>query len=40
VQAAGYDGLHEVEIFSAENWWKRDPHEVVRVCIERHRDCC
>jgi sugar phosphate isomerase/epimerase len=40
VEAAGYDGLHEVEIFSAENWWKRDPHEVVRVCIERHRDCC
>jgi sugar phosphate isomerase/epimerase len=40
VEAAGYDGLHEVEIFSSENWWKRDPHEVVRVCIERHRSCC
>jgi len=40
VEAAGYDGLHEVEIFSAENWWKRDPDEVVRVCIERHRDIC
>jgi sugar phosphate isomerase/epimerase len=40
VEAAGYDGLHEVEIFSAENWWKRDPDEVVRVCIVRHRDFC
>ncbi len=40
VEAAGYEGLHEVEIFSAENWWKRDPDEVVRVCIERHHSCC
>ena len=40
VEAAGYDGLYEVEIFSAATWWKRDPDEVVRVCIERHRDCC
>lgn len=38
VEAAGYDGLHEVEIFSAENWWKRDAEEVLRTCIERHRD--
>lgn len=37
VTDAGYDGLHEVEIFSAENWWKRDPDEVLRTCIERHR---
>ncbi len=34
---AGYEGLHEVEIFSAENWWKRDPDEVLRTCIERHQ---
>jgi sugar phosphate isomerase/epimerase len=40
VEAAGYDGYHEVEIFSAEDWWKRDPDEVVRICIERHRDFC
>ena len=38
VEAAGYDGLHEVEIFSAEDWWKRDPDEVLRVCIQRHRE--
>ena len=40
VEAEGFDGLAEVEIFSADTWWKHDPDEVVRVCIERHRDCC
>ena len=37
VEAAGYAGHCEVEILSAENWWKRDPDEVLRVCIERHQ---
>ena len=37
IEAAGYDGFCEVEIFSAANWWKRDPDEVLRTCIERHR---
>ncbi len=36
VEQAGYSGMNEVEIFSARNWWKRDPDEVVAVCIERH----
>ncbi|MCC7272854.1 MAG: sugar phosphate isomerase/epimerase [Alphaproteobacteria bacterium] len=40
VEAAGYTGLHEVEIFSAGNWWKRDPDEVVAICKERHRAVC
>jgi sugar phosphate isomerase/epimerase len=40
VEAAGYEGRHEVEIFSAENWWKRDPDEVLETCLERHRTCC
>jgi sugar phosphate isomerase/epimerase len=40
VEAVGYDGFSEVEIFSANNWWKRDPDEVVRTCIERHRSVC
>ena len=40
VEALGYDGFHEVEIFSRDNWWTRDPDEVVRICIERHRDHC
>jgi len=33
----GFTGLNEVEIFSANNWWRRDPDEVLRTCIERHR---
>ncbi len=40
VEAQGYDGCHEVEIFSRDDWWQRDPAEVVRVCIERHAACC
>jgi sugar phosphate isomerase/epimerase len=37
VEATGYAGHCDVEIFSAENWWKRDPDEVLRVCLERHQ---
>jgi len=37
VEAAGFDGQCEVEIFSSENWWKRDPDEVLQTCIERHQ---
>jgi sugar phosphate isomerase/epimerase len=40
MEGAGYRGPHEVEIFSANNWWKRDPDEVLRTCIERHRTTC
>ncbi len=40
MEAAGYDGAVEVEIFSAENWWKRDPAEVLRVCRERVASAC
>jgi sugar phosphate isomerase/epimerase len=35
----GYRGFHEVEIFSANNWWKRDPDEVLTTCKLRHREC-
>ena len=35
VERAGYDGLVEVEIFSANNWWKRPPEEVLDTCISR-----
>ena len=38
-EAAGYRGMHEVEIFSAANWWKRDPDEVLLTCQKRHADC-
>ena len=37
VEATGYNGFCDVEILSANNWWKRDPDEVLRTCIERHR---
>ena len=35
VEAAGYAGFHEIEIFSELDWWRRDPDEVLRVCKER-----
>lgn len=35
VEAAGFSGLNEVEIFSADNWWKRDADEVLRIMVER-----
>ena len=35
VEAAGYAGMHEVEIFSERDWWRRDPDEVLRTCKER-----
>jgi len=37
VEATGYAGHIDVEIFSAQNWWKRDPDEVLRICLECHR---
>ncbi|HUG21641.1 sugar phosphate isomerase/epimerase family protein [Piscinibacter sp.] len=37
VEAAGFAGYSEVEIFSSENWWRRDGGEVLDACIERHR---
>ncbi len=35
VESAGYHGLVEVEIFSAENWWKRPMAETLKACRER-----
>jgi sugar phosphate isomerase/epimerase len=35
VTAAGYDGPVEVEIFSANDWWKKPGDEVLRTCIQR-----
>jgi sugar phosphate isomerase/epimerase len=40
VEDAGYAGLVEVEIFSAKNWWKRDPDEVLAVVKERYKTVC
>ena len=35
MEAAGYAGHAEVEIFS-EHWWSRPGEEVLETCIERH----
>jgi sugar phosphate isomerase/epimerase len=40
VEAAGYRGFCEVEIFSERNWWRRDADEVLRTCVERYNSCC
>jgi len=40
VEAAGYGGFCEVEIFSKNNWWKRPPEEVLATAAERYRTVC
>jgi sugar phosphate isomerase/epimerase len=40
IEAAGFHGPQEVEIFSADNWWKRPGDEVLRTCIARYQECC
>jgi sugar phosphate isomerase/epimerase len=40
VEGAGFAGAVEVEIFSAANWWKRDPDDVLAVIKERYRTVC
>jgi sugar phosphate isomerase/epimerase len=39
IEAAGYSGFHEVEIFSERDWWQRDPDEVLRTMQERYLRC-
>jgi sugar phosphate isomerase/epimerase len=36
VEAVGFSGYSEIEIFS-DAWWGRPMDEVLRICIERHR---
>lgn len=40
VEKNGFEGLNEVEIFSTENWWKRDGDEVLATMVERGRTVC
>lgn len=35
IEAAGYNGLVEVEIFSARNWWTRPMDETLKACRAR-----
>ena len=37
VEAQGFAGYSEVEIFSEGNWWRREHGEVLDTCIARHR---
>ncbi|MFJ5297128.1 sugar phosphate isomerase/epimerase family protein [Pseudomonas sp. NPDC088368] len=40
VEAAGYVGPVEVEIFSKDNWWKKDVDDVLSVCAHRLQTVC
>jgi sugar phosphate isomerase/epimerase len=37
MERAGYEGAHEVEIFSKLDWWQRDPDEVLATMKQRHQ---
>ena len=37
VEAQGFAGFSEVEIFSTEDWWQRDASETLDTCIQRHK---
>ncbi len=37
VEAQGFAGYSEVEIFSIGDWWSKDHGEVLDTCIERHK---
>ena len=38
VEAQGFSGFSEVEIFSSANWWQRDHNETLDTCIVRHKN--
>jgi len=40
IEAAGYTGPQEVEIFSRDNWWKRSGDDVLATCLERFETVC
>ncbi|HEY1225819.1 MAG TPA: sugar phosphate isomerase/epimerase family protein [Ramlibacter sp.] len=37
VEAQGFAGYSEVEIFSTQDWWQRDAAETLDTCIRRHK---
>lgn len=37
MEATGYSGYAEVEIFSQSDWWQREGDAVLATCVERHR---
>ncbi|MDB5598864.1 MAG: iolI 2 [Xanthobacteraceae bacterium] len=40
IEDAGFHGPQEVEIFSAQDWWKRPGDEVLQTCVERFNQVC
>jgi sugar phosphate isomerase/epimerase len=40
VEAGGYQGPCEVEVFSAQDWWTRDPGFVLDTMVSRFRSLC
>jgi sugar phosphate isomerase/epimerase len=40
IEDAGYHGPQEVEIFSRDDWWRRDGDEVLAICQERFASVC
>ena len=40
LEGAGYTGAVEVEIFSQNNWWRRDVDDTLKVCAERLQTTC
>jgi sugar phosphate isomerase/epimerase len=39
-ERAGFHGPQEVEIFPAENWWRKDGDLVLETCVDRFRTVC
>jgi len=39
-EAAGFHGPQEVEIFSADDWWRKDGDLVLATCVERFKTVC
>lgn len=40
MEAAGYSGAVEVEIFSQDNWWKRPVGDTLTMCAQRLQSVC
>ncbi|MXQ07371.1 TIM barrel protein [Alphaproteobacteria bacterium GH1-50] len=40
VEAAGYTGHCEVEIFSRDRWWKENPDAVLATIVDRYKRLC
>ncbi len=40
VEGASYTGACEVEVFSAQDWWRKDPNEVLDTMVERFKTVC